>query len=127
MLPTITCEMTAPAYVHDGDTIRCADGTRIRIAGVQAPDYEDTEPCRQHRAEYTCSNAAADRSRIIVERLTINRTLTCQPLGQSYARVVASCKFADGRDLSCAILKAGAATRWDSYWRRYNMPDCQKP
>lgn len=114
--------------VHDGDgPLRCRTGEKIRVAGIQAPDYEDAAPCHEHRANYVCNNAAADRSRIIVERLTLHSTLTCEPMGKSYSRIVARCSFADGRDLSCSILAAGAATRWDSYWRRYHMPECQKP
>ena len=42
-----------------------------------------------------------------------------------YSRVVARCRCADGRDLSCAILAAGAATSWNSYWRRHRMPGCR--
>lgn len=112
--------------VHDGDgPLWCASGVKIRVAGVQAPDYENTEPCRQRRIGYVCSNAAADRSRGIVERLVLNRTMTCTPVGRSYARVVARCTLPDGRSLSCAVVAAGAAQRWDSYWRRYRMGLCR--
>jgi endonuclease YncB( thermonuclease family) len=45
--------------------------------------------------------------------------------GTSYSRVVARCTLPDGRSLSCAILAAGAAVRWDSYWRRYLMGECR--
>lgn len=117
------CQVVA---VHDGDgPIHCADGTKIRVAGIQAPDYENAEPCRTRRVGYVCSDRLADRSRAIVSRMVLRQALTCQPVGQSYSRVVARCRFADGRDLSCAILAAGAATRWDSYWRRYRMPGCR--
>lgn len=123
---TFACVMIAPGYVHDGDTIRCADGTRIRIAGIQAPDFEDTEPCRAGRADYVCSNAQANRSQAIVQRLVWQQTLSCLPVGRSYARVVARCRLPDGRDLSCAAIAAGAATRWERYWRSYRMGACTR-
>lgn len=95
------------------------------MAGVQSPDFENAPPC--HRAShpaYTCDDAAADRARVIVTHMVLHRTLTCQPVGRSYARIVATCTFADGRDLSCAVLAAGAAVVWETYWRRYGMGEC---
>lgn len=119
----------AVVRVHDGDgPLWCANGIKVRIAGVQAPDYEDAEPCRRRdasRANYTCDNAAADRSRQIVERLVLRQSLNCQPMGRSYARVVARCTLPDGRSLSCAVIAAGAAVRWDRYWRQYRMAACR--
>lgn len=119
----------AVVRVHDGDgPLWCANGIKVRIAGVQAPDYEDAEPCRRpdkRRGRYTCNDAAADRSRQTVERLVLRQTLSCQPVGMSYARVVARCTLADGRSLSCAVIAAGAAVRWDRYWRQYRMGECR--
>jgi endonuclease YncB( thermonuclease family) len=113
--------------VHDGDgPLWCANGVKIRVAGIQAPDFEDAGPCRAGRAEFVCSNAQAERCRVIVERLTLHRSLTCEPFGKSYDRVVARCRFADGRDLACTIIAVGAATRWDRYWRGYKLPDCTR-
>ena len=120
---TFTCVVTR---VHDGDgPLWCSNGVKIRVAGIQAPDFEDTVPCREHRAEYTCSNIAAERSRVVVERLTLHQAMTCQPMGTSYSRVVARCTLQDGRLLSCAILASGAAVRWDKYWVRYHMGECR--
>ena len=125
--PPFTCVVVR---IHDGDgPLWCANGIKVRIAGVQAPDYEDAEPCRRRDtswANYTCDNAAANRSQQIVERLVLRQIMTCQPVGMSYARVVARCKLADGRSLSCAVIAAGAATRWDRYWRQYRLGDCQR-
>jgi len=55
----------------------------------------------------------------------LNRTLTCQPMGKSYNRVVARCTLPDGRSLSCAAIAASAAVRWDRYWRQYKMGECR--
>lgn len=117
-----TCEVMR---VHDGDgPLWCRNGLKVRIAGIQAPDFEDAEPCRQGRPEYVCDNAAAERSRVLVERLVLHQTLTCRLEGRSYSRVVARCTLPDGRSLSCAVLALGAATRWETYWRRYHMGAC---
>lgn len=113
--------------LHDADgPLYCATGEKIRVAGVQAPDYESAEPCRTGRAGYVCSDRQAERSKRLVAPIVLNRTLRCQPVGKSYSRIVARCTLPDGRDLSCAIIAAGAATRWDSYWRRYRMPNCPR-
>ncbi len=114
--------------VHDGDgPLWCTNGIKVRIAGVQAPDFQSAEPCEHpdaRRASYTCDNDAARRSQKIVERLVLHRTMSCQPMGMSYKRVLARCTLADGRSLSCAVIAAGAAVRWDRYWRQYGMGNC---
>lgn len=115
--------------VHDGDgPLWCTNGIKVRIAGVQAPDYENAEPCRRSdasRTNYTCDDAKAGRSQQIVERLVLRQLITCQPVGMSYKRVVARCTLTDGRSLSCAVIAAGAAVRWDRYWREYRMGECR--
>lgn len=114
--PAFACEVIR---VHDGDgPLWCRSGEKIRVAGVQAPDFTSAEPCRQHRAEYLCDNVAAERSRAVATRLTLHQRLTCRPVDRSYSRVVARCTLPDGGSLSCALLAAGAAQRWDRYWRR---------
>lgn len=125
-LPPFICEVVK---VHDGDgPLWCRSGQKVRVAGIQAPDFENAEPCRRpdtRRTNYTCDDAAATRSQQIVSRLTLGKRLICQPTGTSYKRVVARCTLPDGRSLSCATIAAGAAVRWDTYWRRYKMGDCQ--
>lgn len=99
---------------------------KVRVAGIQAPDFESAPPCRLHDLDYQCDDAAARRSKQIVERLVLRKRLTCQPVDRSYKRVVARCTLPDGRSLSCAAIAAGAARRWDSYWRRYRMGECRQ-
>lgn len=124
--PPFVCEVVK---VHDGDgPLWCRSGQRVRIAGIQAPDFESAEPCRRpaaRRAAYTCDDAAARRSRAIVERLVLRQRITCRPVDRSYNRIVARCTLADGRSLSCAAIAAGAAVRWSTYWRRYKMGECR--
>ena len=125
-LPAFICEVVR---VHDGDgPLWCRSGQKIRVAGIQAPDFESAEPCRRPsalRSSYICDDRAAARSRQIVSRLTLNRRLSCQPVDRSYSRVVARCTLPDGRSLSCATIAAGAAVRWNTYWRRYRMGECR--
>lgn len=125
-LPPFICEVVK---VHDGDgPLWCQSGQKVRVAGIQAPDFESAEPCRRpaaRRVTYMCDDAAAERSQRIVSGLTLNKRLICQPTGKSYQRVVARCTLPDGRSLSCAAIAAGAAVRWDSYWRRYKMGECR--
>lgn len=121
--PPITCEVVS---VYDADgPIRCRNGVKIRVAGVQAPDFTSAEPCRRGKPGYVCDDREAERSRVIAERLVLRKTLTCQPVGTSYKRVVARCTLPDGRSLSCALIASGAAVKWPSYWRRYRMGECQ--
>ncbi len=121
--PPFVCEVVR---VHDGDgPLWCRSGEKVRVAGVQAPDFTSASPCRQRRAGYVCDDAAARRARTIATRLTLHQRLTCQPVDRSYSRVVARCTLPDGRSLSCALLAAGAAVKWDRYWRRYHMGDCR--
>ena len=123
---TFSCTVTR---VHDGDgPLWCSNGVKVRIAGVQAPDFESALPCRaadSRRKTYRCDNAAAEQSRQIVERMALRQTLRCEATGKSYSRVVARCTLPDGRSLSCAAIAAGAAVRWDHYWRQYRMGDCR--
>ncbi|WP_226341787.1 thermonuclease family protein [Sphingomonas sp. NIC1] len=125
-LPPFECEVVR---VHDGDgPLWCRSGEKVRVAGIQAPDFEDAAPCRRpaaRRTAYTCNDVAARRSQQIVSRLTLGRRLICQPTGRSYSRIVARCTLPDGRSLSCAAIAAGAAVRWDRYWREYGMGECR--
>lgn len=113
MLPLFACLV---ATVHDADTLRCADGTRIRIAAVSARELDGTcnsdVPCPPMRP--------ADATRI-VQRMTLGRTLQCRQVDMSYKRVVADCRLPDGRSLSCAIVASGAATWWPKFAIRYRM------
>ncbi|WP_419808353.1 hypothetical protein [Sphingomonas sp.] len=67
----------------------------------------------------------AQQARAVVSRLVLNQRLTCTPVDRSWNRIVARCSLPDGRRLECAVIAAGAAVRWDRYWRRYGMGDCR--
>jgi endonuclease YncB( thermonuclease family) len=112
--------------VHDGDgPLTCANGARIRIAGVQSPDFESAEPCRVGKPGYVCDDGRARAAKRVTEGLTLGKRLTCSAVDHSWNRVVARCWLPDNRSLSCAVVARGAARRWESYWRRYRMGDCK--
>jgi endonuclease YncB( thermonuclease family) len=110
--------------VHDGDgPIWCKEGPKIRLAGIQAPDFERTEPCRRRKPGYVCSDVRARASQRIVSRMVLHRRLSCVAVDRSYQRVVATCRIG-GADLACAIVRAGAADWWPAYVRRYKLGRC---
>lgn len=103
--------------VTDGDTLRCRDGTRVRLAGIDAPELPGH--CRRGRA---CAPGDPYAARRELQRLVAGRTITCRATGMSYGRVTAWCRTLGGVDLSCAMVASGRAVRWARYWRgRQNM------
>lgn len=105
------------AHVPDGDSIRCADGTRLRLAAIDAPEMGR---CRRGRI---CAPGDPRASRDNLRRLasvgaTISFRITdaskCRPGFQATdpfgRRVVRA--YARGVDLSEAQLAGGFAIRW---------------
>jgi endonuclease YncB( thermonuclease family) len=113
---TLSC---VPAAVTDADTLRCEDGTRIRIAGINAREKDGS--CIRNAP---CPPMRHGQAKPVVERLVLGKTLRCQQVGMSYRRVVASCRLPDGRDLACSIVRTGAADWWPAYVRRYRLGRC---
>lgn len=122
---SFTCTPTA---VWDGDgPIWCAEGPRIRLAGIAAREIDGT--CRSNQPCPTASGPAArdglvrllggprGRSReghVLVKAAPMRCTSDGSAGG---TRTAAWCKTANGRDLSCALVEAGFALRWPRYWR----------
>lgn len=100
------------ASVTDGDTLRCADGTRVRLAAVDAPEIG---PCRGRRGR-VCVPGDGQASRRALEGLVRGQVLRCERVGVSYGRVVAWCR-AGTVDLSCAMVRQGAAVYEPGYDR----------
>ncbi len=92
--------------VSDGDTFRCGDGTRVRLAAIDAPEMPGS--CRPGRS---CVRGDALASRAALLRLVAGRAVRCEPVSQSYGRIVAWCS-AGGADLSCAMVRGGHAIRY---------------
>jgi len=105
-----TCRVVS---VHDGDTMRCADGTRIRLQGIDANELDGT-------CHHACARGAADQARRGLEALVLRKSTKCTSTGTSYRRVTAWCTVMvdDGRpvDLSCEQVARGLAV----IWRRFD-------
>ncbi len=107
------------ASVHDGDTFRCQDGTRIRLHAIDTPEMPGT--CRKGRK---CVPGNPYRAKAALERLALRKTLRCEKTGTSYKRVTAYCSVG-GVDLSCAMVRGGYAVRVPKYDRQRRL--CRTP
>lgn len=92
-------------HVHDGDTLTI-DGTRWRLWGVDAVELDQT--CRGRSV--LCGLKARDHLRALIA----GHSVTCEPRGRSYDRIVGLCR-ADGVDLSAAQAAAGHALDYPRY------------
>ncbi|MCW1432110.1 thermonuclease family protein [Novosphingobium sp. JCM 18896] len=117
-----------PTHVWDGDgLIWCAEGPRVRLAGIAAREIDGT--CRQGQPCPTV-DAAVSRdalARLVGQplgqsrdghRLVRGSGLRCQSVGSAGgSRTVAWCTTPRAVDLSCAMVAGGWALRWERYWR----------
>lgn len=103
--------LCAVAYVHDGDSLRCADGTRVRLHAIDTPEMPGA--CRPGRQ---CAPGDPYKAKAALEKIAAGKTLRCEKTGTSYNRVTAYCS-ANGVDLSCAMFRSGYAVRLPQFDR----------
>jgi endonuclease YncB( thermonuclease family) len=122
---TFTC---TPTRVWDGDgPIWCAEGPRIRLAGIAAREMDGScspgHPCpsadptssRNHLARLIGRVTGQSREGHL---LVSGPALRCQPEGSAGGnRTAAWCTTHAGVNLSCQMVRDGMAARWDRYWR----------
>lgn len=101
-------EIVGRASVIDGDTIEVR-GTRIRIAGIDAPE-SDQVCTRADGRPYRCGGAAA----AFLDDMLAGRNVACRANGTSYDRVVATCDVG-GSDVGSAMVAAGWALDYARY------------
>lgn len=117
-----------PTAVYDGDgPIWCAEGPRIRLAGIAAREMDGT--CRSNQP---CPAISAERSRDELVKLVgvpVGRgreghvllrgpTMRCtSDGGAGGSRTAAWCVSPRSGDLSCAMVRGGWALRWERYWK----------
>ena len=100
---SFSCRVT---HVSDGDTFRCGDRTRVRLAAIDAPEMPGS--CRPGRS---CAQGDAYASRAALRRLVAGRAVRCEPVGRTHGRIAAWCRTG-GDDLSCAMVRGGYAVRY---------------
>lgn len=124
---TFTC---TPIAVWDGDgPLWCAEGPKIRIAGVAAREID--EGCKANQPCPPMGGVQA-RDRLVTllggQRGTLptghvrvsSATMTCVSDGSAGGgRTAAWCRSPTFGDLSCAVLRAGGAITWQRYWKRH--------
>lgn len=113
--PTFSCRVVS---VHDGDTLRCSDGTRVRLHAVAAREIDET--CSEG---HPCPTASAASAMMALVRLAENRTLNCRRTGRSYNRVTAICDNDEGVEINCAMVKSGTTLVWERF--HHQQPICR--
>jgi len=124
---TFSC---TPIAVWDGDgPVWCAEGPKVRIAGVAAREIDET--CR---ASQPCPMVGGVEARDRLVRLfggakgtrpeghivIRSATMTCKSDGSAGGtRTAAWCASPVFGDLSCAVIRAGGAIRWERFWRSH--------
>jgi len=111
---TFSCRVAA---VHDGDTMRCADGTRIRLQAIDANEMDGS-------CHHACARMPALAARDYLGGLALGKDAQCQVTGTSYRRVTAWCAVA-GKDLSCAMVQVEGATVWTRFDPEGRLLACQ--
>lgn len=119
-----------PIAVWDGDgPVWCAEGPRIRLAGIAARESDGT--CRSNQP---CPSATAEAARSALVNLLgkptgtgrdghiliEGPTLVCRSEGGAGGnRTAAWCTSPTVGDISCAMVNGGWAMRWPKYWREH--------
>ena len=120
-----------PTRVWDGDgPVWCAEGPRIRLAGIAAREIDDS--CRTNQPCPTASGAEARDALVKLIGTPTGRSLEghvlvtgpamrCVSVGDGVGtRTAAWCVSALAGDVSCAMVKGGRALRWDRYWEGHH-------
>lgn len=130
VVPTGTEFRCTPEAVWDGDgPIWCAEGPRIRVAGIAAREADGSCNVNQPCPRATATDAKAALVALIgrpvgrgptghtrVQGLTMDCTSEGSAGGN---RTAAWCTSPKGGDISCAMVRSGTVLRWDRYWRNH--------
>ena len=119
-----------PTAVWDGDgPVWCAEGPKIRIAGVAAREID--ESCRPGQPCPAVSGIDARdrlvrllggaRGKLPTGHIRVSSApMTCLSDGNGKGdRTTAWCSSPAVGDLSCSVVAAGGAVRWPRYWREH--------
>lgn len=117
-----------PTRVWDGDgPIWCAEGPKVRLAGIAAREIDGT--CKDG---HPCPEASGEEARDRLVRLLGGAkgytktghilvsapTMRCMSNGSARGeRTGAWCKLPGKGDLGCAMMQSGTVMRWERYAR----------
>lgn len=104
------------AFITDGDTLRCADGTRVRLHAVAARERD--ESCSPGHPCPAASGAAATAK---LSELASGQAIQCSPTGSSYGRVTAICRNEADVEINCAMVESGTTLIWPRYNRERSI------
>jgi endonuclease YncB( thermonuclease family) len=127
VVPTGQSFACTPVRIWDGDgPVWCAEGPRVRLAGIAAREMDGT--CRSNQP---CPAASAEQARDILIRAVGTRTgwspdghalvrgptMLCRSEGSGKGnRTAAWCSSPKSGDVSCAMVRSGTVLRWVRYW-----------
>ena len=127
IIPATHSFACTPVRVWDGDgPIWCAEGPRVRLAGIAAREIDGS--CRSNQP---CPSVGATEARDALVRLIgvsagrsleghvlVNGpTMQCRSVGNGRGeRTAAWCVSPTSGDVSCAMVSGGWALKWDRYW-----------
>lgn len=93
-------------YVHDGDTLRLADGRALRLIGLDTPEL-----ARDDRRAEPLAGAARDRLRDLLRAAGMRLDLRYDAEREDrYGRTLAHAHLPDGRNLTALLLEEGFAS-----------------
>ncbi len=104
---TFECHVSS---ITDGDTMRCSDGTRVRLHAVAARESDET--CRPG---HPCPAASGAAATAMLTQLASGQTLRCEQTGTTYNRVAAICRNEQDTEINCAMVNSGTALIWPRY------------
>ena len=105
-------EITGPAQIIDGDSIRIAD-TEIRLHGIDAP--EGKQMCRLKGKDWACGKAATET----LSFLLIDHPIRCAWIDRDrYERALATC-FRKDTNLNDMMVGVGMALAYRQYSDTY--------
>ena len=104
------------ARVNDGDTLRCQDGTRVRLHAISARETDNS--CSPG---HPCANASAEDATRTLKRLVSGKVLDCMTTGESYNRVTAICWTPERVEVNCHMVESGTAKVWERFDREVRI------
>lgn len=117
---SIALAVACIASVHDADTVRLCNGTRVRLIGIDAPEVKGSPRCRPaqrkrlagSRNPAWCDYAKGARARDMLRAYLKTGTVRIERHGHDkYGRTLARLSV-NGQDAGRYLVGLGLARRW---------------